>query len=54
MKTFKTDNKISDHVMKKELVVDKNGLPLNIVYKGKRYILILTKNDKLILNKYTD
>lgn len=39
---------------KKELNVEKEDLPLTIVYKNKRYILILTKNDKLILNKPTD
>ncbi len=39
---------------KKEVVIDSANLPLNIVYKGRRYILILTKNDKLILNKNTD
>ncbi len=38
----------------KELLINKDELPLPIIYKGKRYILILTKNDKLILNKYTD
>lgn len=38
----------------KEIVLNKDKLPLNIVYKGRRYVLILTKNDKLILNKNTD
>ncbi|MBI5682418.1 MAG: hypothetical protein HZC45_04545 [Deltaproteobacteria bacterium] len=41
-------------ISKKEIAVDKNNLPLNIIYKEKRYILLLTKNDKLILNKNTD
>lgn len=45
---------IKREIDKKEVVLDKDNLPLNIVYKGKRYILILTKNDKLILNKSTD
>jgi len=39
---------------KKELTVEKETLPLTIAYKGKRYILILTRNDKLILNKQTE
>lgn len=38
----------------KELVLEKEHLPLTILYKAKKYILILTKNDKLILNKYED
>jgi len=42
------------NILKKELLINKDDLPLTIVYKEKRYILILTKNDKLILNKYTD
>lgn len=39
---------------KKELFLERKDLPLTIIYKGKRYILILTKNDKLILNKYEE
>lgn len=39
---------------KNDLTVEKEDLPLTIVYKNKRYVLILTKNDKLILNKPTD
>lgn len=35
----------------KELTIEKDDLPLTIIYKNKRYILILTRNDKLILNK---
>jgi len=42
------------NILKKELLINKDDLPLTIVYKEKRYILILTKNDKLILNKYTN
>jgi len=38
---------------KKELTIEKEDLPLTIIYKKKRYILILTRNDKLILNKQT-
>lgn len=38
----------------KKLVLDNDKLPLTIIYKEKRYVLILTKNDKLILNKYED
>lgn len=40
--------------IKKELVVARDGLPLRITYRDKRYILILTRNDKLILNKATE
>lgn len=40
--------------LEKGLVLNKDDLPLTIVYKGKKYILILTKNDKLILNKYEE
>ena len=45
--------KLEKGISEKELTADKDDLPFTIVYKGKRYILILTKNDKLILNKYT-
>lgn len=31
--------------------IPKEDLPLIINYKGKKYVLILTKNDKLILQK---
>lgn len=51
---MKASEKKSKDCIKSELVVDKDVLPLVIVYKGKRYILILTQNDKLILNKYTE
>jgi hypothetical protein len=33
------------------LVLSRDDLPLTIEYKDKKYTLILTKNDKLILNK---
>lgn len=39
---------------RRELFLDRWQLPLTIIYKEKRYILILTKNDKLILNKYEE
>lgn len=39
---------------KKELSLERGDLPMSIIYKEKRYVLILTKNDKLILNKYED
>ena len=38
----------------REIVLKKDDLPLTILYNEKRYILILTKNDKLILNKYEE
>ncbi len=37
--------------LEKKLVVKGKNLPLAITYKVKEYILMLTKNDKLILNK---
>jgi len=40
------------NILKNEFLLNKDDLPMTIVYKGKRYILLLTKNDKLILNKY--
>lgn len=39
---------------KRDLLLEAKDLPVTVVYSGKRYILILTKNDKLILNKYED
>lgn len=39
--------------LKKAIMIDKSDFPLTIIYK-ERYILILTKNDKLILNKATE
>jgi hypothetical protein len=39
-------------ISKNELLLEKGDLPIFIVYKEKRYVLILTKNDKLILNKH--
>lgn len=48
------DSELNQKSVSRELVLDKNNLPLNIVYKGRRYVLLLTKNDKLILNKNTD
>lgn len=48
------ENEKYESGIKNKLVVDRDTLPIIIVYKEKRYILILTKNDKLILNKYTE
>jgi hemin uptake protein HemP len=48
MKTPEPAEKTARH---KGLVLSRDDLPLTIEYKGKRYTLILTKNDKLILNK---
>jgi hypothetical protein len=36
---------------RKGLVLSRDDLPMTIEYKGRKYTLILTKNDKLILNK---
>lgn len=46
--------KLSKSESKNEWVVSKDALPIVIVYNEKRYILILTKNDKLVLNKYAE
>jgi hypothetical protein len=48
MKLLETNHQ---SVTKKELVLEKSDLPLTILYKGTRYILLLTKNDKMLLNK---
>jgi hypothetical protein len=42
---------IEDRKADREIVLKKDDLPLTILYNEKRYILILTRNDKLILNK---
>jgi hemin uptake protein HemP len=38
-------------VSRQGLVLSRDDLPMTIEYKNKKYTLILTKNDKLILNK---
>lgn len=54
-KRISLDNlKIEIETAKKEIILDKRDFPMTMNYNGKRYILILTKNDKLILNKYED
>jgi hypothetical protein len=45
-----TESKERDSV-KKELVLEKSDLPLTIVYKDRKYTLLLTKNDRVLLNK---
>lgn len=42
---------ISGVITNETMVVTKEHLPLTIVYNGKRYVLVLTKQDKLLLNK---
>lgn len=37
--------------LRKILRVEKVSLPLTIIFKDKRYVLMMTKNDKLILQK---
>lgn len=39
------------NLVKKELVLEKRDLPLTIIYKDKKYVLLLTKNDRVLLNK---
>lgn len=43
-----------EKIISREIVLSKDNLPLTIFYKDKRYILILTKNDKLMLQKAID
>jgi hypothetical protein len=45
---------IKNEPNKKVLVLKPDNLPLIIEYKDKRYVLILTKNDRLILQKTID
>ncbi|MCL4456327.1 MAG: hemin uptake protein HemP [Nitrospirae bacterium] len=45
---------IKDGHIKSALILSSEDLPLIIKYGGKRYVLILTKNDKLILQKTID
>ncbi len=45
-------NPINSRVITNEsLVLDKSQLPLTIIYHDKRYVLMVTKQDKLLLNK---
>lgn len=48
------DTSAEKEVIKNGIVLERDKLPMTLIYKGKRYILILTKNDKLILNKYEE
>jgi len=52
MRDFLMDTK--NKSFKKRIILKEEDLPLIIEYKDKRYILILTKNDKLILQKAID
>lgn len=42
---------LSEVIANETMVVTKEQLPLTIVYHGKRYVLVRTKQDKLLLNK---
>lgn len=42
---------IKDEHAKSALILKSEDLPLIIEYKDKKYVLILTKNDRLILQK---
>ncbi len=53
MDNFKT-MEIKDEHTKNALVLKAKDLPLVIAYGGKKYVLILTKNDKLMLQKAID
>lgn len=53
MDAFKT-TEIKKVSSKKVMDIKKEDLPLIIEYKDKRYVLIRTKNDKLILQKAID
>jgi len=39
---------ISETITNETLVLAKRQLPLTIIYSGKRYVLVLTKQDKLL------
>jgi hypothetical protein len=45
---------IKNEPAKKALVIKSDDLPLTIAYGDKKYVLLLTKNDKLILQKPID
>lgn len=42
---------MSGGITNETLVLLKDQLPLTIIYNDKRYVLVLTKQDKLLLNK---
>lgn len=42
---------MSGAITNDSLVLLKEQLPLTIIYNGRRYVLVLTKQDKLLLNK---
>lgn len=42
---------MSGTITNETLVLLKEQLPLTIMYNDKRYVLVLTKQDKLLLNK---
>lgn len=42
---------LDEDALRKILRVEKASLPLTIIFKDKRYVLMMTKNDKLILQK---
>ena len=44
-------SRMSGVIINEAMVVTKGQLPLTIVYNGKRYVLVRTKQDKLLLNK---
>ncbi len=48
MKLLETKDK---NVVKKELVLEKSDLPLTVIYKDNKYVLLITKNDRVLLNK---
>lgn len=53
MNNYKTIE-IKNELNKKALVLKPDNLPLIIEYRDKKYVLILTKNDRLILQKAID
>lgn len=42
---------MSGAITHEPLVLLKQQLPLTIIYNDKRYVLVLTKQDKLLLNR---
>ncbi len=53
MDTFKIID-ANNQSSQKVVVLKKEDVPLIIKYKDKRYVLLLTKNDRLILQKAID
>jgi hemin uptake protein HemP len=51
--SLKAEQRLNDGLAatQKTVTLDRSNLPLSINYDGKRYILVLTKSNKLLLQK---